>query len=53
MGLVYGFAAGCVCAIVAQRTEGEAIVVERKAAAVERAIAVAVRTAAVLGGAHI
>jgi len=48
MGLVYGFAAGCVCAIVAQRTAGEAIVLERKAAAVERAIAVAARAAATL-----
>lgn len=48
MGLVYGFAAGCVCGIVAQRTASEAIVVERKAVAVERAIAVAVRAAMTL-----
>ncbi len=48
MGLVYGFAAGCVCGIVAQRTASEAIVVERKALAVERAIAVAVRAATTL-----
>ncbi|MFQ3630161.1 nucleoside phosphorylase [Roseiflexus sp.] len=48
MGLVYGFAAGCVCGIVAQRTAGEAIVVEQKATAVERAIAVALRAAIVL-----
>ncbi|MCS6839534.1 MAG: nucleoside phosphorylase [Roseiflexus sp.] len=45
MGLVYGFAAGCVCGVVAQRTASEAIVAERKAVAVERAIAVAVRAA--------
>lgn len=48
MGLVYGFEAGCVCGIVAQRTASEAIVVERKAVAVERAIAVAVRAAMML-----
>jgi uridine phosphorylase len=48
MGLVYGFAAGCVCGIVAQRTAGEAIVLEQKAVAVERAIAVAVRAAMTL-----
>jgi uridine phosphorylase len=48
MGLVYGFAAGCVCGIVAQRTAGEAIVLEQKAIAVERAIAVAVRAAMTL-----
>ncbi|MFQ3681821.1 nucleoside phosphorylase [Roseiflexus sp.] len=48
MGLVYGFAAGCVCGIVAQRTASEAIVVEQKATAVERAIAVALRAAIVL-----
>lgn len=48
MGLVYGFAAGCVCGIVAQRTTGEAVVVEQKATAVERAIAVAVRAATLL-----
>ncbi|GIW01367.1 nucleoside phosphorylase [Roseiflexus sp.] len=48
MGLVYGFAAGCVCGIVAQRTASEAIIVERKAVAIERAIAVAVRAAVAL-----
>jgi uridine phosphorylase len=48
MGLVYGFAAGCVCGVVAQRTASEAIVVEHKAVAVERAIAVAVRAAMTL-----
>jgi uridine phosphorylase len=45
MGLVYGFAAGCVCGVVAQRTASEQIVQERKASAVEHAIAVAVQAA--------
>jgi uridine phosphorylase len=45
MGLVYGFAAGCVCAIIAQRTEREEPDVEAKAAAVEAAISVAVAAA--------
>jgi uridine phosphorylase len=45
MGGVYGFAAGCVCGVVAQRTTSEQIVLEQKSAAVERAIAVAVRAA--------
>jgi uridine phosphorylase len=41
MGLVYGFAAGCVCGVVAQRTAGEAIVLDQKGQAVEQAITVA------------
>jgi uridine phosphorylase len=45
MGLVYGFAAGCVCAIIAQRTEREEPDLARKDAAVEAAIGVAVRGA--------
>jgi uridine phosphorylase len=45
MGGVYGFAAGCVCGVVAQRTSGERIVFEQKGAAVENAIAVAVGAA--------
>lgn len=45
MGAVYGFAAGCVCGVIAQRTASEQIVLEQKAGAVERAIAVAVRGA--------
>jgi uridine phosphorylase len=45
IGLVYGFAAGCICGVVAQRTAGEQIVLEHKAGAVENAIAVAVRAA--------
>lgn len=48
MGLVYGFAAGCVCGVVAQRTASEQIVQEAKAGAVEHAIAVAVRAAETL-----
>ncbi|CAA9583282.1 MAG: Uridine phosphorylase [uncultured Truepera sp.] len=43
MGGVYGFRAACVCAVVAQRTEAEEVVLEHKDAAVERAIQVAVR----------
>lgn len=45
MGGVYGFAAGCVCGVIAQRTEGEAVVLEAKATAVENAIRVAVEAA--------
>ena len=42
MGAVYGFAAGCVLAIIAERTEAEQIHHHVKDAAVERAIAVAI-----------
>ncbi len=45
MGSVYGFAAGCVCGVIAQRTEGEAVLLESKATAVENAIRVAVEAA--------
>jgi uridine phosphorylase len=45
MGLVYGFAAGCVCGIIAQRTQDERVVLEQKGTAVERAVQVAVRAA--------
>jgi uridine phosphorylase len=45
MGSVYGFAAGCVCGVIAQRTEGERVVLEQKTAAVQNAIRVAVRAA--------
>lgn len=45
MGGVYGFAAGCVCGVVAQRTEGENVVLEAKAGAVENAIRVAIDAA--------
>ncbi len=44
-GLVYGVAVGCVCAVVAQRTEGEQVVLESKATAVDAAIDVAVEGA--------
>jgi uridine phosphorylase len=42
MGLVYGFAAGCVCAAVAQRTSAETIVLDQKAEGVDRAIRTAI-----------
>jgi uridine phosphorylase len=46
MAGVYGFKAACVCAIVAQRTAAESIVMADKDAAVERAIKVAIQTIA-------
>jgi uridine phosphorylase len=45
MAGVYGFAAACVCGVIAQRTEGEAVVLDQKASAVEQAIAVALHAA--------
>ena len=45
MGAVYGFAAGCVCAIIAQRDEAEEPRYDEKDAAVDRAIRVAVAAA--------
>ena len=45
MGAVYGFAAGCVCAIIAERGEGEDPLVAAKDAAVEHAIHVAIEAA--------
>jgi uridine phosphorylase len=45
MGTVYGFAAGCVCAIIAQRTEDEQPRLDQKDAAVDRAIDVAIAAA--------
>lgn len=45
MAGVYGFSAGCICAVVAQRTEKESIVLDSKKAAVESAIAVAMKAA--------
>jgi uridine phosphorylase len=45
MGGVYGFAAACIAGVVAQRTAGEAIVLEQKGMAVEHAIQVALATA--------
>ncbi len=44
MAGVYGFAAACICGVVAQRTKGEDIVLTDKDLAVNRAIAVAVET---------
>ena len=45
MGVVYGFAAGCVVGIIAQRTEDERPDLAEKDAAVDRAIRVAVAAA--------
>jgi uridine phosphorylase len=45
MGGVYGFAAGCVCGVIAQRTAGERVVMEQRASAVDNAIGVAIRAA--------
>ncbi|MCL5995921.1 MAG: nucleoside phosphorylase [Chloroflexi bacterium] len=45
MGSVYGFAAACVCGVIAQRTEGERVMLEQKEAAVTGAIEIAVRAA--------
>ncbi len=42
MGGVYGFSAACICAVVAQRSESEDVVLEAKDEAVSRAIRVAV-----------
>lgn len=43
MAGVYGFAAGCVCAVVAQRTKAETIAIEDKDITVNKAIEVAVQ----------
>jgi uridine phosphorylase len=45
MAGVYGFRAGCVCGVVAQRTVNEEIVVEQKDIAINNAIRVAVKAA--------
>lgn len=45
MAEVYNFAAACVCAVVAQRTVGEDIILEQKDVAVKNAIAVAIHAA--------
>ncbi len=45
MGLVYGFRAGCVLGVVAQRTAGEQPVLEAKGQAVDRALTVALAAA--------
>ncbi|MCX7784501.1 MAG: hypothetical protein N2318_12770 [Meiothermus sp.] len=41
MGNVYGFAAACICGIIAQRTRAEQVILEAKDQAVQRAIDVA------------
>lgn len=46
MGGVYGFASACICGVVAQRTSSEQVVLEQKDQAIQRAIAVAVASAA-------
>jgi uridine phosphorylase len=45
MAGVYGFAAACICGVIAQRTASENIVVNQKNTAVESAIAIALRAA--------
>ncbi len=45
MGSVYGFAAACVCGVIAERAEAETVVYEQKEAAVTNAIRVAVLSA--------
>ncbi len=46
MAGVYGFTAACVCAVVAQRTESETIVISDKDTAVRRAVEVAIEAIA-------
>jgi uridine phosphorylase len=46
MANVYGFRAACICAVVAQRSQAETVVLEVKDEAVRQAIAVAVKAAA-------
>jgi uridine phosphorylase len=45
MAGVYGFASACVCAVIAQRTEAESIILESKELAVKKAIRVALKAA--------
>lgn len=45
MGAVYGFAAGCVCAIIAEREQAEEPLLDLKESAVDRAIRVAIEAA--------
>ena len=44
MGSVYDFKAACVCGVIAERTDAEGIVLERKDQAVKNAIKVALKT---------
>ncbi len=46
MASVYGFAAACICGVIAQRTESEDIIAKDKNLAVERAIKVALQSIA-------
>ena len=48
MAGVYGFAAACVCGVLADRTSSEAVVMARKEAAVDGAIRVALQATAML-----
>ena len=43
MGLVYGFAAGCVCAVLAERLSGEQVLLEQKQKAEQAAVRLALR----------
>lgn len=49
MGLVYGFAAGCVCAVLAERLSGEQVLLEQKQRAEQAAVAVALQVVKHLG----
>jgi uridine phosphorylase len=44
MANVYGFAAGCICGVVAQRTASESVVMDAKGRAIENAIKIAVQS---------
>ncbi len=44
MGLVYGFAAGCVCAVLAERVSSEQVFIEQKRKAEQNAVRVALKT---------
>jgi uridine phosphorylase len=48
MAGVYGFAAGCVCGVIAQRTEAESVVLDAKSGAVDNAIKIAVHAASAI-----
>ncbi|HRA35499.1 MAG TPA: nucleoside phosphorylase [Acidimicrobiales bacterium] len=50
MGEVYGFKAGCVCAVIAGRQEAEEPDLDAKAAAVDQAVSVAVAAADAVAG---
>ncbi|PLY07098.1 MAG: uridine phosphorylase [Desulfuromonas sp.] len=43
MGLVYGFSAGCICAVLAERNSSEHVVIEKKRQAEEAAVQVALK----------